>query len=76
MTQRWIEIVIGKLVTDERLRRRFLNDPRATVVDLLERGTHLTPAEIAALIAIDATLWDFVAAQVNPRLRKLGSNNE
>ena len=65
MTQRWIEIVIGKLVTDEALRAAFLSAPRDTLLDLVEQGMHLTHAEIAALVAIDARLWTTAARQID-----------
>ena len=69
MTQRWIEIVIGRLVTDEAFRRKFETDPLATLAELAERGTELSPAEIAALVAIAPTLWDRAARLVDRRLR-------
>ena len=71
MTQRSIELVIGKLVTDEEFRATFLRDPHRALAELLERGTHLSHAEIAALIGIDSTLWDRVAADIDPRLQKV-----
>lgn len=70
MTQRNIEMVIGRLVTDEEFRATFLSDPHRALADLLERGTHLSHTEIAALVAIDSTLWDRVAEQIDPRLQK------
>ena len=69
--QRSIEAVIGRLVTDEEFRRRFLSDPHQALVDLLERGTHLTATEIAALIATDLLLWERVAESIDPRLQKI-----
>jgi hypothetical protein len=65
VTQRWIEIVIGRLVTDKDLRQKFLSDPRGTLLELVERGTHLTQSEIVALIAIDAGLWERAAQQID-----------
>lgn len=70
MTQRSIEMVIGRLVTDEEFRETFLADPHRALSDLLERGTHLTHAEISALVATDSALWEQVAEQVDPRLQK------
>ena len=76
MTQRWIEIVIGKLVTDEGLRQKFLTAPRETLLDLVERGMHLTHAEIAALIASDSTLWERAAKQIDVTPHKANTKNE
>jgi len=70
VTQRSIEIVIGRLVTDEEFRETFLSDPHKALGDLLERGTHLTQAEIAALVATDSALWLRVADQIDQRLQK------
>lgn len=70
MTQRSIEMVIGRLVTDEEFRETFLDDPQQALADLLERGTHLSQAEIAALIATDSSLWTSVAEQIDQRLQK------
>ena len=51
MTQRCIEVASGRLVTDEDFRQTFVRDPRTALAELLESGTHLTHAEIAALVA-------------------------
>jgi len=71
VTQRSIEMVIGRLVTDEEFRETFANDPHQALVDLLERGMHLTVTEIAALVATDSALWAMVAEQIDPRLQKV-----
>jgi hypothetical protein len=70
VTQRCIEMVIGRLVTDEEFRDTFMSDPHLALAELLERGTHLTHAEIAALVATDPALWDRVAEQIDSRLQK------
>ena len=76
VTQRHIEMVIGRLSTDEEFRERFLSDPQQALASLLEAGTHLTPIEIAALIATDATLWERVARHIDQRLQKVSLKNE
>jgi hypothetical protein len=70
VSQRCIEMVIGRLVTDEEFRDTFLSDPHRALGELLERGTHLSSAEISALIATDPTLWGRIAEQVDQRLQK------
>jgi len=70
MTQRCIEMVIGRLMTDEDFRAKFLRDPQRTLGDLLEQGTMLSRSEIAALVAIDSTLWNRVADEMDERLQK------
>jgi hypothetical protein len=71
VTQRSVEIVIGRLVTDEEFRDSFRRDPHLALALLLERGTHLTPAEIGALVAMEPAFWEQVAEQVDPRLQKV-----
>jgi hypothetical protein len=70
VTQRSIEVVIGRLVTDEEFRQTFASDPQRALGELLERGTRLTPTEIAALVATDSTMWGRIAEQIDPRLQK------
>jgi hypothetical protein len=76
MTQRSIEMIVGRLVTDEEFRASFLRDPYQALVDLIDRGTHLSHAEVAALMATDEALWNEVAERVDPRLQKASLKNE
>jgi hypothetical protein len=76
VTQRYIEVVVGRLVTDEEFRQTFVRDPHTALADLLLRGTHLTHAEIAALVATDMALWGRVAEEVDPRLQKASFRND
>lgn len=64
-------MVIGRLVTDEEFREMFLADPHRALGDLLERGMHLSTAEVSALIATDSALWLEVAEQIDQRLQKV-----
>ena len=68
--------MIGKLVTDEALRRRFAAAPRATLLALIDRGMQLSPAEITALVAIDARLWDLAAEQIEQTALKAETNDD
>lgn len=70
MTQRSIELVIGRLVTDEEFRETFLDDPHQALGDLLAAGMHLTGTEVEALVSMDSELWTRVSSQVDPRLQK------
>jgi hypothetical protein len=75
VAQRIVELVIGRIVTDEQFRNEFLRDPVATLLGLSDRGLELTRTEIAALVATDPALWTGVAERIDPRLQKasLGS---
>lgn len=70
MSQKNVEIIVGKLATDEDFRRLFRSDPDRTVRDLIESGTELTRSEVVALVAIDARAFERVAESLDPRLQK------
>jgi hypothetical protein len=70
MSQRNVEIVIGRLVTDEELRLRLTRAPLETLESMAERGCELTRGEIAALLEIDITLWSRIAARLPSRLQR------
>jgi uncharacterized protein YndB with AHSA1/START domain len=68
--QRSIEILIGRLVTDEDFRTAFRDDPRAALVNAGGRGLELSAGEVGALLVTDHTLWDRVARELDSRLQK------
>jgi hypothetical protein len=70
MAQRSVEVLIGRLVTDEELRRRFVADPRETIRREQLRGFDLTAAEVEALLVSPLWLWERLAAVLDPRLQK------
>jgi len=70
MGHRSIEILIGRLVTDEELRQRFVADPHETIRLVQQRGLELTAAEVDALLASPVALWERLAAALDPRLQK------
>ena len=76
MAQRVIEMLIGRLVTDEVFRRTFLAAPERTLRDLCEQGLELSRTEIAALVRTDPQLWVRASEAVDPRLRAGRANSE
>jgi hypothetical protein len=70
VTQRNVEQLIGRLLTDEEFREAFMADPEQSLRDVLERGTHLTALEIEALVDIDPKLWRQAARKIDARLQK------
>jgi hypothetical protein len=70
VAHRSIEILIGRLVTDEAFRNAFRSSAMATIAGFMEAGHELTPTEIAAVRATPAAVWEQVAAFVDPRLQK------
>ena len=70
MSQANVERVVGLLVTDEAMRRRFAADPHATIRSLRERGFELTACEQWALATLDARQLLQFASALDPRLLK------
>ena len=71
MSQKSVEIVIGRLATDETLRARFLADGADTLRALRECGYDLNMAEIEALLEMPSDAWAVMASWVHPRLQKI-----
>ena len=72
MSQRIVERVIGRLVTDEELRLEFTRAPRSTLEALRERGWELNHAEVDALMSTDIGLWGEIAGRIDSRLQRCG----
>ena len=70
MAQRSIEILVGRLITDEAFRIAFIENRTDTLRGFIESGHELTDLEIAALNHTRADLWVLVADQIDPRLQK------
>ena len=71
MSQKNVEILIGRLATDEPLRARFLADPATTLRSLREAGLDLNPVEVEALLEMPPEAWLALAARIHPRLQKI-----
>jgi hypothetical protein len=76
MSQKNVEIVIGRLATDETLRARFLADPGGTLRSLREGGLDLNPVEVEALLEMPTGAWRAMAARIHPRLQKIAWNED
>ena len=70
MSQRTVQLVIGRLLTDEELRARFVERSRETLVELREQGFELTADEIEALVDSDPEVWPSMAARIHRRLQR------
>lgn len=71
MAQRSIEILIGRLITDEAFRVAFRRNAGVALTGFIESGYELTPLEITALRATPPDLWERVAEHIDPRLQKV-----
>ena len=70
MSQRNVELFIGRLLTDADLRRRFIDAPKHAIADFCEQGWELSRGEIDALVETDARLWFLAAAGLPSRLQR------
>jgi hypothetical protein len=70
VAQRIVEMLIGRLITDEQFRATFLTNPEPTLLGLCARGLELSRTEIAALVNTDPVLWTDAAELLDARLQK------
>jgi len=76
MSQRNVELFIGRLMTDTELRKRFLESPRSTLADYCEQGWELSRGELQALLDTDVRLWFIAAAGLPSRLKRCSMRSD
>jgi hypothetical protein len=76
MSQRTVELIIGRLLTDEDWRHRFAADPFRTLASLCDQGYELSRSEIDALASTDPTLWGRTARHIHPSLQRCTLHSE
>jgi len=69
--QRTVEIVIGKLVTDPALLRRFAADANSVLLEIREQGFELTAVEVDSLASIDISAISTFARSLDRRIQRL-----
>src|SRR5262245_51291740 len=70
MSQRGVEVVLGKLATDAALRRQFKQSPRQALQKFIADGIELTRVECASLESLDWAALERFAKTVDPRIQK------
>ncbi len=70
MTQQSVEILIGKLLTDEELREAFERDPQAALLQLQDQGLELSSLELQALRSMRPAELSGLAETIDRRLQK------
>ena len=76
MTQKNVEMVIGRLVTDADFRRRFERDPAAALDLLAGSGLELNRVERQELLALDPEAFEVLVPAVSPRLQRAGFSSD
>jgi DNA-binding NarL/FixJ family response regulator len=71
VSQRGVQSVIGRLITDEAFRQRFEERAGDCLVGLGKRGVDLNKMEIAALLETDHRLWSRMSALIDRRLQRV-----
>jgi hypothetical protein len=74
MAQKNVQLIIGRILTDEEFRSDFLERPIATLASLRERGFELTNLEMDALARTDARLWRSGAEWIDARIQRCRLN--
>ncbi len=70
MSQKSVEILLGKLVTDEELRDRFRKNPVDVLDSFRQTGWDLSAVEAEALRSLDPAALERLAGSLDPRLQK------
>lgn len=76
MSQRNVEIIIGRLLTDEDLRRNFTREPAATLDSFRQQGWELSRCEIDALLSQDVSVWSEMARRIPSKLQRCSLRTE
>ena len=71
MSQRNVEKVIGRLITDEGFRRRFALDPFDALFEMTLCGVELSGLELKALASINPSRAGQFADTIDPRIQKV-----
>jgi hypothetical protein len=70
MSHRGVEIVLGRLATDDAVRQRFRQAPASALRELMAMGVELSAVELMALESLDPSALHRFAQALDPRLQK------
>jgi hypothetical protein len=70
MSQKTVQFIIGRILTDEDFRTRFVHTPVKVLSELREMGYELTDSEAEALADTPARVWTTAAGEMHPRLQR------
>ncbi|HXT71748.1 MAG TPA: Os1348 family NHLP clan protein [Vicinamibacterales bacterium] len=75
VAQKNVQLIIGRVLTDEEFRADFLEQPIATLALLRDQGFELTNIEVDALTCTDGQLWHCGAEWIDPRIQRCRLNS-
>jgi two-component system nitrate/nitrite response regulator NarL len=64
-----VQLVIGKLITEDGFRQRFEVGAHESLVKLCQQGIDLNDTEVAAFLETDPHVWSTMARLIDRRLR-------
>jgi hypothetical protein len=70
MAHKTLQLIIGRILTDEEFRDRFLANPVDMLSPLSEMGDDVTRGEIKALTAIERRFWEVGTDWIDGRLQR------
>jgi len=70
MAQKTVQLIIGRILTDEPFRDRFVADPGGTLSSLREMGYDVTRLELGALLNTSQELWQHGPEWIDARLQR------
>ena len=70
MSQRSVEWLLGRLLTDEDLRTEFIRNPADTIATLQRQGWDLNASEVEALLSGNSSMWRDLAERIPARLKR------
>lgn len=65
MSQRAVESILGRLITDEEFRKEFFREPIETCRN---NNWGVTPAELSALLGLDSEMLHEMAGALDPKI--------
>ena len=71
MSQRNVERILGRLVTDEGFRRRFWESRDEALSELASLGCEINDCERRALLDLSEACVEQFAGSIDPRIQKL-----
>jgi hypothetical protein len=74
MSQKCVEMLLGKILTDEDFRRSFFPVQPSSFEMAAAHGLELTPVERSALSTLRRRRFDFIAQTLDTRISRSGAS--